>query len=279
MKHVFTFIKWQGNKSRHINKFIKYFPTDFSTYIEPFLGSGAVFLKLKPDKWIINDINKDLINTWETIKKDPKKIITKFKNFEKTFKSLKSEDQVKKCRKITEKLNDMNYDHKRASIYLLMTLCAYMGIIMKNNKFYFQGMNLNITYSNQTSFFTDKYYNNLLYISDYLNDSHFGKIYNRDYKYILSKAKQGDFVFIDPPYIEDHKYNFNYNKDEILDNKFILDLYKECKKLDNKNVKWLMTQANTKEIKKIFKEYTIKSFDVYRAMKKEYVKELIIFNY
>ena len=46
-----------------------------------------------------------------------------------------------------------------------------------------------------------------------------------------------------------------------------------------KNVKWLMTQANTKQIRKIFKEYTIKTFDVYRAMKKEYVKELVIFNY
>lgn len=84
---------------------------------------------------------------------------------------------------------------------------------------------------------------------------------------------------MDPPYIEDHDYQFNYNKDEVLDNNFILELYKECKKLDKKNVKWLMTQANTKQIRKIFKEYKIKTFDVYRANKKEYVKELVIFNY
>lgn len=37
-----TFIKWQGNKSKHINKFIKYIPQFTGTYIEPFLET---FLK------------------------------------------------------------------------------------------------------------------------------------------------------------------------------------------------------------------------------------------
>ena len=70
----------------------------------------------------------------------------------------------------------------------------------------------------------------------------------------------GDFVFLDPPYIESHNYNFNYNKDEVLDESFIHNLYKQVKKLDKRGVKWLMTQADTKQIKNIFKEYTIKKF-------------------
>jgi hypothetical protein len=40
-----------------------------------------------------------------------------------------------------------------------------------------------------------------------------------------------------------------------------------------------MTQANTKEIKHIFKEYTIKTMKVYRIGQKMYVQELIIMNY
>ena len=67
--------------------------------------------------------------------------------------------------------------------------------------------------------------------------------------------------------------------EESLDNKFILELYKEVKKLDKKGVKWLMTQADTKEIKDIFKEYKIKKFEVYRANSKTYKNELIIMNY
>jgi hypothetical protein len=40
-----------------------------------------------------------------------------------------------------------------------------------------------------------------------------------------------------------------------------------------------MTQADNKQIKEIFKEYTIKKFKVYRAASKSYVNELIIMNY
>ena len=53
---------------------------------------------------------------------------------------------------------------------------------------------------------------------------------------ILNKSKKGDFVFMDPPYKEEHDYQFNYNKDEKIDNKFMKTLYNEVKKLDKKNV-------------------------------------------
>ena len=56
-------------------------------------------------------------------------------------------------------------------------------------------------------------------------------------------------------------------------------LYKEVKKLDKMNVLWLMTQADTKEIKDLYKEYNIKKMKVYRRGKKDYVNELIIMNY
>jgi len=106
-----------------------------------------------------------------------------------------------------------------------------------------------------------------------------GKIYNKSYEFILDKAKSGDFVFLDPPYIESHNYQFNYNKNEVLDEKFLKNLYKQVKKLDKISVKWLMTQADTKQIKEIFKEYTIKKFPVYRTVSKSYKNELIIMNY
>jgi hypothetical protein len=84
---------------------------------------------------------------------------------------------------------------------------------------------------------------------------------------------------MDPPYIEDHDYDFNYNKDEILDNCFILGLLNEVKKLDVRGVKWMMTQSDTKTVRHVFKVYKILKFPVYRMFKKEYVNELIIKNY
>ena len=94
-----TFIRWQGNKSRHIIKFSKYIPDNFNTYIEPFIGSGALFLKLKPKKWIINDLNKDLINIWKNIKKNPTEIIKICVKFGKKF-EIFSEIFLDSCFKI-----------------------------------------------------------------------------------------------------------------------------------------------------------------------------------
>ena len=273
-----TFIKWQGNKSKHLNKFIEYIPDFSGTYIEPFIGSGALLLKLQPKKWIINDLNKDLINIWNQVKNNPDEIIKIFKEFSKYFKPLSKTDKVKYCKEITCKIEQMPYDIKRASIYLLMKFCSYTGDIIYNNKFFFKSLDMNIYIRNYYPFLIQNNYDNILEVSEYLNNSK-GQIFNKSYEIILDKAKSGDFIFLDPPYIESRNYQFNYNKNEVLDESFIHNLYKQVKKLDKRGVKWLMTQADTKQIKNIFKEYTIKTFKVYRMVSKSYVNELIIMNY
>jgi len=273
-----TFIRWMGNKSKHLRHIIPYIPDEYNTYYEPFVGSGALFLILQPKKWIINDLNKDLINIWKNVKDNPDTIINSFKNFGKKFKPLSKKEKLEFCRDITNTIEELNYDVYRASIIMLMKYCVYMGNIIVNNKFYFMGLDLHISIQNKYFFLEKNNYSNLLNVSSYLNSSK-GLILNKDYKNILDKTKKDDFVFLDPPYVEEHEYNFNYNKEESLDNKFILELYKEVKKLDKKGVKWLMTQADTKEIKDIFKDYKIKKFEVYRANNKTYKNELIIMNY
>ena len=119
---------------------------------------------------------------------------------------------------------------------------------------------------------------NINQVSKFLNTKNW-KLFNKSYEKILDKAKEGDFVFLDPPYIETHNYRFNYNKDEILDETFIQQLCIQVKKLDDRKVKWLMTQADTNLIKDTFKEYTIKKFEVYRMGSKTYTNELLIMNY
>lgn len=272
-----TFIKWQGNKSKHINKFIKYIPQFTGTYIEPFLGSGALLLKLQPKKWIVNDINKDLINIWQYVKTNPRAIIDIFTEFGIYFKNLSKEDKVKYCKEITSKIESMPYDINRASMYLLMKFCSFSGNIITKFKFLFEGLDQNIYIRNNYPFLNQNNYDNINQVSLFLNKS--GKIFNKSYEKILDKAKEGDFVFLDPPYIELNKYRFNYNKDEVLDDSFIQELLVQVKKLDNRNVKWLMTQADTQLIKDTFNDYTIKTFQVYRSTSKSYVNELLIMNY
>lgn len=273
-----TFIRWPGNKSQHINKFINYIPEFTGYYIEPFLGSGALFLRLQPQHWIINDLNEDLMNVWTYTKNEPTKVINYFKRFEKKFVPMSKEDKIQYCRKKTLKIMTLPFELKRACYYLLMKHCCFMNNIMVNNKFYFQGLDLHILKRNKYYFLDQHYYTNIREISRYLNNS-IGHICNESYEHVLNKAKQGDFVFLDPPYVEEHNYGFNYNPNEVLDDDFVTKLHFEVTKLDSKGVKWLMTQADTKHIRKIFKDYKIKTFKVYRMASKTYVNELLIMNY
>ena len=159
-----------------------------------------------------------------------------------------------------------------------MKYCSYTGDIIYNNKFYFKSLDMNICIRDYYPFLLQNNYDNINQVSKFLNTKH-GKLFNKSYEKILDKVKEGDFVFLDPPYIESNNYGFNYNKDEVLDDFFIQELHLQVKKLDNKGVKWLMTQADTQQIKDIFKQYTIETFQVYRMGSKSYVNELLIMNY
>ena len=61
-------LKYRGGKSREIPRFLQYIPKNFDRYIEPFLGGGAVYFYLEPQKAIINDKNQRLINFYTQLR-------------------------------------------------------------------------------------------------------------------------------------------------------------------------------------------------------------------
>ena len=272
-----TFIKWSGNKSKYLKYILPFIPT-YSTYIEPFLGSGALLLNLKPQKWIVNDKNTDLMKCWYHIKKSPHKIISYFKLFAVKFNTLTKFEKIYYCRSITYSIPKLKFTAKRAALFLLMKFCAYMGDIISHNRWYFNGLELNLYNTEYPHFISTKYYDKILKINKYISNCQ-GLMLNGGYQECLKLAKKDDFVFLDPPYFENHNYQNNYNLHENIDTTFVLDLYNQVKKLDKLGVKWLMTQANTKLVRSVFKEYKISSYNVYRAYTRTYCKELIIRNY
>lgn len=70
MKPMF---KYRGGKSKEIDRFINNMPKDYSGYIEPFLGGGALYFHLQPDKAIVNDINFKLFSFYKEINSIQKK--------------------------------------------------------------------------------------------------------------------------------------------------------------------------------------------------------------
>lgn len=64
-------LKWIGNKQKFADEIISYFPTEFGTYIEPFLGSGGVLGVLAPRSAIAGDVFAPLVQIWETLRSNP----------------------------------------------------------------------------------------------------------------------------------------------------------------------------------------------------------------
>lgn len=64
-------LKWIGNKQRVADRITACFPSEFETYIEPFVGSGAVLGTLAPERAVASDSFKPLIEIWKTLSEDP----------------------------------------------------------------------------------------------------------------------------------------------------------------------------------------------------------------
>lgn len=67
-------LKWIGNKQRFAHEIIRYFPSSFGTYYEPFLGSGGVLGTLVPDKAIASDSLNPLMEIWTELANTPQEL-------------------------------------------------------------------------------------------------------------------------------------------------------------------------------------------------------------
>ena len=64
-------IKWPGGKAAEIDKILPHIP-DFERYIEPFAGGAALFFYLEPEKAVLNDTSKDLMEFYRMLQtEDP----------------------------------------------------------------------------------------------------------------------------------------------------------------------------------------------------------------
>lgn len=269
-----TFIRRPGNKTKFLKHIIPGIPDFPGTYYEPFLGTGAVYLELLPKKAVLNDLNKDIASIWKLVKKDPEYLLNEIKEFKKTFLPLNVEEKLKVCKEIVSNLKKMKGSGK-AIMYLVMVYCSYTGSLETNKGYKIGALYGDLYTYNSAHIFTETYIEKIMKLGKILQKV---KLYSKDYADIINEAKEGDFVFLDPPYVEERKYRFNYVKDETEFSN--LELLKHLDSLTSKNVKWMMTQIDTMEVRNLFKKYNFYEYDnsnTYSVKKSS--KELIITNY
>jgi len=70
MKKQRAFLKWAGGKYGLVEDIQRHLP-EASLLVEPFVGAGSIFLNTNFDRYLLADINPDLINLYNLLKQQP----------------------------------------------------------------------------------------------------------------------------------------------------------------------------------------------------------------
>lgn len=267
-------LKWVGGKRQLLADIMPLINKNCSTYVEPFIGGGAVFFELQPKKAIINDYNSELVNVYKTIKDFPEELITELEKHE----SNNSEEYFYETRSIdrTHEYSEMDNIQKAARVIYLNKTC-YNGLYRVNaagqfNSPYGKYKNPNIV--NATT---------IRGMSKYLNKANI-VIKQGDYKEVLKGLRKGAFVYLDPPYMPISSSSsftgytengFSYDKQ--------VELKKECDKLRDKGIAFLQSNSDCPEIRELYKEYEIRTVQAKRsinsnASKRGEISEVLIYS-
>jgi DNA adenine methylase len=194
-KPLTPFLKWAGGKRWLVEKHDYLLSDNYNRFIEPFLGSGAVFFNLKPKRSILADKNERLIETYSAIKENWKIVqenlhIHHERHSKEYYYSVRS--------------TDFYTAESRAAQFIYLNRTCWNGLYRVNLKGKF---NVPIGTKTYACLATD----NFEQTAKALKHS---KLIAGDFELAIKQAKQGDFVFIDPPYTVKHNYNgfIKYNE-------------------------------------------------------------------
>ena len=237
-------IFYMGNKKKLINKgLIELFPKNISMFVDLFAGSGVVSMNTEASKYIINDIDTNLIDLYNMFKFTEADTIiehieSRIEEYglarERTKRNeFKDKEKIERYKKAYMTLrSDYNKSKTVLDFYTLM-FYSFSQQFRFNNKGEF-----NMPCGNDC--FSDK---NKEYIRGgrdfFKNDNVI--ITNNDFRNLkISKLDNNSFVYLDPPYL-DTTATYNENggwtiKDE-------QDLYSICEELDNNGIKFGMSNV------------------------------------
>ncbi|WP_231490412.1 DNA adenine methylase [Pedobacter sp. Leaf170] len=245
------FLKWAGGKTQLIPAIESLLPENIKTlqdltYVEPFIGSGAVFFwfiqKFKIKHAIINDVNTDLINVYKVIKHTAAKLIKQLENIQTQYYSFFNESEKKAFyldkRAIFNSRATTDIEH--AALFIFLNRTCFNGLYRVNKKNEF-----NVPFGRYAKpKISDGA--NILTISGLLQEV---TILNGDYENTLSFAGKNAFYYFDPPYKPISKTaSFNAYANGGFDDAEQIRLAEFTEKLTTDNKYWLLSNSDPKNI-------------------------------
>ncbi len=232
-----------------------------------------LYNRRKLSRAVISDLNGELINLYNVIKSKPDELIEVLKN-----KELKNEKSVyyKLRDRFNEIIGDPKYDVERATLFLYLNRHCYNGLwrVNKSGKF-----NVPFGRYKNPSMPSEKM---ILEFSKLLENV---KILNVDFERAVETAKNGDFVYFDPPYqpVSETAYFTDYTS-QGFDFSEQKRLAKVARKLSKKGVFVMISNSNTEEIRELYSGFNVVTVEANRfinskADRRKGAAEVIITNY
>lgn len=269
------FVKWAGGKRQIIDKLNKYVPAKYNCYYESFVGGGALFFELAPKRGVINDSNVELMNVYRVLMDHDKytkmcRVLNEYEanNSEEFYYEIRNKDKEKSFNRIS--------DYKRAARTIYLNKTCFNGLYRVNKKGYF-----NVPYNKKKNVNTYDGENLLtVHMLLTMNDI---KVMCCDFADSVKEAKEGDFVYFDPPYDSD-THSFNSYTEEGFGKDEQIRLSLVFKELDKRGVKVMLSNHNTTLVRELYSDYNIHVIEAKRSInskgnKRGKVEEVIITNY
>jgi DNA adenine methylase len=288
------FIKWVGGKGQLITTIEKNFPAKFSqikdlTYIEPFVGGGAVLfwiLNQYPNvtKAVINDINPDLTTAYKTIKDNPTDLVNYLKAIQEEYIPLSEEKRKEYFLEKRSKFNTKSLDEiENTALFIFLNRTCFNGLYRVNSKGLFNvpfGKYTNPKICDEETILADS---QLLQRVEILTG---------DFKETLKYAGKNSLFYFDPPYkpLSNTSSFTSYSKEDFNDLDQIR-LSNFCKKIDELGHRFILSNSDVKgyntndnffddlynpfEIKRVLAKRTINA----NAEKRGKLTELLISNF
>ncbi|WP_323847599.1 MAG: DpnII family type II restriction endonuclease [Phytoplasma sp.] len=271
------FIKWIGGKTQLLPFLDIVIPSEFNTYYEPFLGGGALFLHLQPNKAILNDINSDLILVWQNLIKHSQQIIKILNGLNEQLKK----DGESFYWQIRNEYNQSFANVRKTALFIFLNKTCFNGIYRVNRKNEF-----NVPFNKKTNLLLSSLIDveNIKKIIFYFKNNSNIHFFCDDYQTIIDRAQKDDFLFVDPPYDSDND-SFDAYTNIPFGKEGQRRLFETLQNAHNRGVKWILTNHNTSYIDKLYSGFYLNKISVSRFINSDASKrknnnyETIITNY
>lgn len=246
-------LKWAGGKQQLLKELLPKVPREYNKYIEPFFGGGALFFALKPVNAVIADSNPELVNLYNTTAKNVEELIevlNGFKTDKESYYKMRAVDVAA--------LSDV----EKAARTLYLNRTCFNGLYRVNGNGRF-----NVPYGNYKN--PRVCYPEELRAASWLLKQN--TIVLGDYKDILLRyAEEGDFVFLDPPYLPISKYSDfkRYTKEQFYEEDHV-ELANEVKRLHQRGCHVLLTNSNHPTVLELYDGFNIDVFQTRRNISKD----------